>query len=278
LFILGHSQFGEDPKNSELSRMVQVSHAKRQVELLKEVEAKISRTTTSTKILCGGSAVCDPSNRYICPTVILNPPRDSRVLREEIFGPILPVIPVKSREEAVEFINSIRGTPLALYMYTTSAKAYQQVLDACPCAAAVRNDGIVHFANSHLPIGGLGTSGYGKYRGKYSFDTFTHSMANCYRPLAPGLDFGMVRYHPMGTGAKAYFVSNHLLDVPEVPVLHLHKVALVFGLAGLVVFLQKFGGETTKVVFQTVAERIASALEMAASWLRSSCSSASGKQ
>jgi hypothetical protein len=70
----------------------------RHVELIREVEH-------SCFPLCGGSALCDVDDKYIAPTVLVSPPRDCRLMKEEIFGPILPVIIVKSREEAIEFIR-----------------------------------------------------------------------------------------------------------------------------------------------------------------------------
>ena len=80
-----------------------------------------------------------------------------------------------------------------------------------------------------MPLGGLGTSGYGKYHGKYSFDTFTHAFASLYRPCFPGSDFNMIRYHPF-TGWKRHALLNYVAGLPYIPVLHTRKVALVLGL------------------------------------------------
>lgn len=74
------------------------------------------------------------------------------------------------------------GTPLALYTFTSSCR-HEKVINACPAAAAVRNDALVHIAVQDLPFGGLGTSGMGKYMGKASFDTFTHIFSSSHHPF-----------------------------------------------------------------------------------------------
>ena len=251
-------QFGSDPQLGELGRIVQVSHAQRHVDLLTEVEK-----SPSTKILCGGSSKCDPSSKYVCPTIVLNPPRDSRMLKEEIFGPILPVFVVKSRQEAIDFINNIPGTPLAMYVFTSSAAVYQQMKDSCPSASALRNDGIVQFANVNLPIGGLGTSGYGNYHGQSSFDTFTHAFASMYRPCFPGCDFGMLRYHPYNK-TKAYLLTNHLMTLPYVPVVPWRGAMLLMAAVVVLKYLP-----TVQPVALFLKENLANILEHAVVWLRS---------
>lgn len=93
-----NSQFGKNPKESELGRIVSKAHAQRHVDMIKEVEK-------DSFLLYGGSALCDVDDKYVCPTVLLSPPRDCRLLKEEIFGPILPVLIVKSRQEAIQFVQ-----------------------------------------------------------------------------------------------------------------------------------------------------------------------------
>ena len=106
-----YSQFGTNPRESGLGRIVTPAHAQRQIDMIQEVEG-------SATILCGGSALCDADDRYVCPTVVLNPPRECRLLQEEIFGPILPVIIVQSREQAIEFINErVRTTEMAYSLH-----------------------------------------------------------------------------------------------------------------------------------------------------------------
>jgi acyl-CoA reductase-like NAD-dependent aldehyde dehydrogenase len=251
-------QFSSDPRNSGIGRIVQVAHAQRLVDLLKEVEK-----SATAKILFGGSSQCDPDSKYVCPTIVLNPPRESRMLTEEIFGPILPVIVVKSREEAIEFINSMPGTPLAMYVYTSSAAVYRQMKDSCPSASAMRNDGILHFANNRLPVGGLGSSGYGNYHGKFSFETFTHAFSSVYRPCFPGCDFGMIRYHPFGK-TKAFLLSEYLMNLPELPVLPWRPA---FGVVAVMLFLKFVPAVQPLTTFLKMS--FANILEAAVLWLRS---------
>jgi hypothetical protein len=210
-----------------LGRIVTPGHAKRLVDMIMEVEN--NNKTKSTKILYGGSAQCNVDQCYVCPTLVLNPPRECRLAREEIFGPILPIIIVKSREEAIHFIRYEqygKKTPLALYVFTNSEKVYQEIIHACPSGAACRNDLLVYGGSSYLPFGGLGTSGYGNYHGRYSFETFTHAFASLYRPCFPGSDFGMVRCHPY-KGFRRVVLLDYLTKFPDVPVLHV-KAVFVF--------------------------------------------------
>ena len=158
------SQFGKDPKQSGLPRMVLASHAQRQVELIQEAE-----NDKGTTILCGGSQTCDPESKYVCPTIVSIGPNSSpslRILNEEIFGPILPIVTFKSREEVVKMVRELPGTPLALIVFTSSADVFNDFTNKCPSGMAFRNDMVVHMASSHVSHGGLGSSGIGAYHGK----------------------------------------------------------------------------------------------------------------
>lgn len=225
-------QFGKNPRESELGRIVTPAHAKRLVEMIQEVEQS-SKTTT---IVSGGSAHCDADQCYVCPTIVLNPPRDCRLLREEIFGPILPIVIVKTRDEAIQYIREEQrgSTPLTMYVFTKSNRVYQEIIHAVPSGAACRNDLLVYATSAHLPFGGLGTSGYGNYHGRASFDTFTHAFASMYRPCFPGSDFGGIRCHPYNRGWKRVLLLEYLTQLPDVPVLHLKTWMLVLG--GLLTF------------------------------------------
>ncbi len=96
-------------------------------------------------------------------------------VREEIFSPILPVIPFDSLDEAVDRVRE-GAKPLALYVFTTDAREREKVL-AIPCGGAMVNDTLLHFSNSELPFGGIGSSGIGAYHGKHGFDLFSHKRA-----------------------------------------------------------------------------------------------------
>lgn len=107
------------------------------------------------------------------PTLVLNPSRTSRLMTEEVFGPILPVLSYESQEELHEILCELKN-PLAFYVFSKHKKFIQQLLLRYPFGGAVVNDAIVHFTNPKLPFGGIGESGIGAYHGKHSFELFTH--------------------------------------------------------------------------------------------------------
>ncbi|XP_068342633.1 aldehyde dehydrogenase family 3 member F1-like [Pyrus communis] len=110
------------------------------------------------------------------PTILLDPPLDAAIMTEEIFGPLLPIITVKKIEESIEFINS-RPKPLAIYAFTKDANFRRRVLSETSSGTVVFNDILIQFVCEALPFGGVGQSGFGRYHGKYSFDTFSHEKA-----------------------------------------------------------------------------------------------------
>lgn len=105
-------------------------------------------------------------------------------MQEEIFGPILPILTVKSPEEAIAFINA-RPKPLALYVFTKSASIQQQFLSSTSAGGCVMNDVFMHSVQSSLPFGGVGDSGIGAYHGKLTFETFSHLKPVLYAPTLP---------------------------------------------------------------------------------------------
>jgi aldehyde dehydrogenase (NAD+) len=108
---------------------------------------------------------------------ILSSNKDSSIMKEEIFGPILPILTYKSANDAVALSMEICKNPLALYVFTNSIQDIdfysRYILSGGMCV----NDVIMHFNNSHLPFGGVGQSGIGSYHGIYSFDTFSHARS-----------------------------------------------------------------------------------------------------
>lgn len=221
-----HVQFPQPLNETAFPRFLYRPHAERMVDLLKDIEMRCASTTTSnTRIICGSSEACDIDSGLIEPMIVLNPPLECRIMQEEIFGPILPLITVKSRDEAIEFIRNMPGTPLCLYVFSKSNAVFEQIHRACPAGSVVRNDGIVHISSPAISFGGLGSSGYGSYHGFYSFQTFSHLKPIMYRPCAPGFDFGMARYHPFGE-MKAKVVDA-VLKLPLFPVDFKWRVASV---------------------------------------------------
>jgi len=116
---------------------------------------------------------CDEGLCYIEPTLLEIPNRDTAVMKEEIFGPLLPIMTYKDLNQVIEEINS-HSKPLALYLFTTDQKVERQILNAISAGGVSINDTITHVAHPNLPFGGVGQSGMGRYHGKQSFLTFSH--------------------------------------------------------------------------------------------------------
>lgn len=122
------------------------------------------------RIRCGGTTVAE--ERYIEPTLIDNVDRDSAVMREEIFGPVLPIIEIESIDEAIDFILG-REKPLALYVFAKQSEA-ERVVALTSSGGASINDVVMHIANEYMPFGGVGNSGMGRYHGRDSLYAFSH--------------------------------------------------------------------------------------------------------
>lgn len=142
------------------------------------------------RILAGGQY--DEAARQIRLTLVDEPSPDSPLMQEEIFGPILPIIRCDSLREAIAFVAG-RPHPLALYLFTESREAEAEVIRSLRFGGGCVNDTVLHLAGAHLPFGGVGDSGMGRYHGKASFDTFTHQKSVLKKWRAPDLP---MRYHP----------------------------------------------------------------------------------
>lgn len=193
--------YGPDPQASpSLGRIVNGRHWERVMGYLKG---------------CGGEVVVggnsDAADLYISPTIIRKPAVDSSLMREEIFGPLLPVLPVASIDEAVAFVNA-RPKPLALYIFTNSNKTANKVIGATSSGAAVVNEAVIQITNADLPFGGVGESGLGAYHGHVGFKAFSHTKA-VYRPWR-GLDMGALRYPPY-TPAQLRRIGALLTYMPQ---------------------------------------------------------------
>lgn len=142
-----------------------------------------------TTVIGGGS---DEAKRLIEPAVLTDISPESPVMQEEIFGPVLPLIPYTELNECIRFIRS-RPKPLALYLFTESRETEKRILDTCSFGGGCINDTIIHLANPLMGFGGVGDSGMGTYHGKLSFDTFTHYRSIVKKSTLIDLP---VRYHP----------------------------------------------------------------------------------
>ncbi|MBC7712197.1 MAG: aldehyde dehydrogenase family protein [Rhizobacter sp.] len=128
---------------------------------------------SGSNILLGGAT--DNETLFIEPT-LLESTGDSKVMQEEIFGPLLPVIVMDDLDSMIEFVNA-RAKPLALYLFTEDDEKAEKVIRMTSSGGVSVNDVIMHMASPTLPFGGVGASGMGNYHGDFSFRTFTHAKA-----------------------------------------------------------------------------------------------------
>ena len=126
------------------------------------------------KVVCGG--VCDPEKLQIVPTIMDHVTWEDRVMSQEIFGPVLPIMTFENLYEVYEMLKN-RPKPLALYLFSTDKKAIDFVTNHIPYGGGCINDTIIHLATEHMGFGGVGESGMGAYHGKTGFDTFSHKKS-----------------------------------------------------------------------------------------------------
>ncbi|HBN26787.1 MAG TPA: aldehyde dehydrogenase family protein [Desulfobacteraceae bacterium] len=161
LLLYVNKFFGPNPMESnDFVRIVNKANVIRLEELMK-----------AGTIITGGTT--DPENCYVAPTIITDIKPEDPIMKEEIFGPLLPVMEYQALAEAIEFINS-RPDPLALYIFSEKKSLQMKVLKETQSGTVAINDTVFQFVNRYLPFGGRGESGMGKYHGKSSFETFTH--------------------------------------------------------------------------------------------------------
>jgi aldehyde dehydrogenase (NAD+) len=168
--------YGESPKASEdYGRIVSQRHMQRLVGLLDE-----------SKIVHGGQY--DLKDLYMAPTIMDNVKWKDKVMEDEIFGPILPILEFNDLEEVVKTVNS-RPKPLALYVFAEDKTMWQRIIENISFGGGCINDTISHLTSPHLPFGGVGSSGMGSYHGKKSFDTFTHEKSVLVKTMNISLKF-----------------------------------------------------------------------------------------
>lgn len=163
--------------NPDYTCIVSDRHFARLNSLIEDAENK---GATITQVGENGEA-SNSNNRKIPLTFVEGATDDMTVMQEEIFGPILPLIPYKSLDEALNFVNE-RDRPLALYAFTGSKVERDRILSGTISGGVTVNDTLWHVAYDSLPFGGVGASGMGAYHGKAGFDTFSHLKPVMYQP------------------------------------------------------------------------------------------------
>lgn len=166
-FVRAHYPALTGPAPAGLTSIISTHHYQRLAALVADALARGARAVSAS----GGEH--DPGERLFQPTLITEAPADAQVLREEIFGPILPLVSYRRLEEAVAYINA-RPRPLATYVFTRDRATADCVLATTVAGGATVNDTLVHLVQDDLPFGGIGPSGMGVYHGQAGFDTFSH--------------------------------------------------------------------------------------------------------
>jgi aldehyde dehydrogenase (NAD+) len=146
--------------------------------------ARLKGLLDGQQVVCGGTGSGDST--ALEPTVVLNPDAGSDLMRNEIFGPILPVIDVESLDDAIKRVNA-GEKPLAAYIFSNDKAEQQRVFTEIPAGAAVANHVAVHVLAPQLPFGGVGASGTGAYHGKWGYEQFSHRKATLVMRTRPDL-------------------------------------------------------------------------------------------
>ncbi|MDR6969357.1 aldehyde dehydrogenase (NAD+) [Flavobacterium arsenatis] len=156
--------YGENPEQSpDFARIINKDHWKRLMGLMEFQD-----------IAFGGSH--NEDENYLSPTLIDEPNLESAVMKDEIFGPILPILSYNSNDDLKRIISKSEK-PLSLYVFTEDNAFAEKIIQQYSFGGGCVNDTVVHFSNRRLPFGGVGNSGIGAYHGKLSFDTFSHKKA-----------------------------------------------------------------------------------------------------
>ncbi|KTD74198.1 aldehyde dehydrogenase [Legionella tucsonensis] len=141
---------------------------------------RLKKLIDPQKLFTGGQVI--ETENYIEPTILKDVSFTDEIMKEEIFGPILPVIPFTDLQTVLQEIKQ-RPRPLSLYMFGKDSTVHTQILHEVSFGGGCINDVIMHICNSHLPFGGVGESGMGSYHGEAGFKTFSHFKSILKRPF-----------------------------------------------------------------------------------------------
>ncbi|XP_061755209.1 aldehyde dehydrogenase family 3 member A2b isoform X2 [Nerophis ophidion] len=191
--------YTKDPKTCpDYGRIINQRHFNRILPLLQD-----------STVAVGGDN--DEEDCYIAPTVLRDVKPEAKVMQEEIFGPVLPILPVSSLDDAIQFINH-GEKPLALYVFSADQKVINKISDETSSGGFLANDCLVHYSVSALPFGGVGNSGMGCYHGKFTFDQLSH-LRGCLIKKLKMEGMNDMRYPPHTPKKLAwarFFILKHL--------------------------------------------------------------------
>ncbi|MCC2656263.1 MAG: aldehyde dehydrogenase family protein [Panacagrimonas sp.] len=155
-------------RSPALARVVNERHTQRVNALLEDAKAR------GAVVLTGDSV--DTKDCFIAPTLLTNIPRDAKIMDEEIFGPLLPIIPFTNLDQVIGEINAMQK-PLALYVWSRNEANIEAVMKRTSSGGACINHAVVQFLHGNLPFGGVNNSGIGNAHGEYGFRAFSHERA-----------------------------------------------------------------------------------------------------
>ena len=155
-------------EDDSYARIVNAKHFTRINSLLEDAIEK------GAKVEAGGKVITDEN--FIEPTLLTEVHNDMNIMREEIFGPVLPLVSYNDKSDALALIND-KERPLALYIYSRNQKNIDYFLDRAISGDAVINDNMIHFSQTELPFGGINNSGIGKSGGYAGFKSFSHERS-----------------------------------------------------------------------------------------------------
>lgn len=169
--------------SSDYGRIVNPSHFKRIVGLI-----------DPEKVVVGG--YFDEKEKFIAPTVLKDVTLDDKVMQEEIFGPVLPVMEYEKEEDILKIVAQLPQHPLAFYVYTETRSFHESLMQRVQFGGGCVNHCIQHLVNHNLPFGGIGESGMGAYHGRKGFEQFSHRKS----VLRAGVTFDMPLIYPPYAG------------------------------------------------------------------------------
>lgn len=158
----------------------------------------------------------DPATRFIPPTVVTDVKPSDALMRDEIFGPILPVLPVTELVvQGTQFVQENHDTPLALYIFTSNTAQAEAITQYTRSGAVMVNDVVLHAGSAHVPFGGVGTSGQGAYHGRFGFEAFSHQRTILRQPTI--IEKLMTARYPPYSPAKLKKLRGLALPKIQVP-------------------------------------------------------------
>uniref|UniRef100_A0A8C5FP39 Aldehyde dehydrogenase n=1 Tax=Gadus morhua TaxID=8049 RepID=A0A8C5FP39_GADMO len=213
--------YTDDPKSFlDYGRIINERHFRR-----------ILAMTEDSTVAVGGES--DHTECYIAPTILRDVKAGSKVMQEEIFGPLLPIVPVSGLEGAIDFINQGEKS-LVIYVFSTDKKLINRLIEETSSGAVLANDCLVHYSVSSLPFGGVGNSGMGCYHGKFSFDQLSHLRSCMVRPLK-NEGMNSMRYPPHTPG-KLGWARFFLVQAPDLALMgRVGALAVLVAVAGILI-------------------------------------------